>query len=540
MTPQSEKALEKLGAFEISFKLLSLAKNNDKENVFLNAGRGNPNWIQTISREAFARLMQFGVQESKRTIDKKDLAGYTEQDGIHERLETFLDPDKNEEDHFILNAIEYVRKTYDINRDAFVKELIDGVVGNNYPVPSRVLKYTEKIINSYLASTLYHNIPDSKELAAHTQLFPTEGGTAAIVYIFNSLKENKLIHPGDKIILNTPIFTPYIEIPELNDYEMKEIDLKSTEKDDWELEPSAVKELEDPSVKALFLVNPSNPGSVSLSSKTLQAIKRAVEKNPNLMIITDDVYGTFTSDFESVYAVAPHNTLLVYSYSKLFGATGWRLGVIGVHEDNVFDNLISKLPKSDKDELYNRYRRVVLDPNNMKFIDRMVADSRSVGLYHTSGLSTPQQILECLFSLAHLLNEKNDGLNNDHYIQEAKQIVQRRYDNLHKGLNAKEFNDPSNAKYYSLIDIYDLAKQYYGVDFAKWLHDNFEQVDFLVQLSQKNGVVLMDGVGFGSKEGVLRVSQANLPDEDYAMIARQVRDLLADYHDRFVKSQKIN
>lgn len=540
MTPQSEKALEKLGAFEISFKLLSLAKNNDKENIFLNAGRGNPNWIQTISREAFARLMQFGVQESKRTIDKKDLAGYTEQDGIHERLETFLDPDKNEEDHFILNAIEYVRKTYDINRDAFVKELIDGVVGNNYPVPSRVLKYTEKIINSYLASTLYHNLPDSKELAAHTQLFPTEGGTAAIVYIFNSLKENKLIHPGDKIILNTPIFTPYIEIPELNDYEMKEIDLKSTEKDDWELEPSAVKELEDPSVKALFLVNPSNPGSVSLSSKTLQAIKRAVEKNPNLMIITDDVYGTFTSDFESVYAVAPHNTLLVYSYSKLFGATGWRLGVIGVHEDNVFDNLISKLPKSDKDELYNRYRRVVLDPNNMKFIDRMVADSRSVGLYHTSGLSTPQQILECLFSLAHLLNEKNDGLNNDHYIQEAKQIVQRRYDNLHKGLNAKEFNDPSNAKYYSLIDIYDLAKQYYGVDFAKWLHDNFEQVDFLVQLSQKNGVVLMDGVGFGSKEGVLRVSQANLPDEDYAMIARQVRDLLADYHDRFVKSPKIN
>ena len=139
-----------------------------------------------------------------------------------------------------------------------------------------------------------------------------------------------------------------------------------------------------------------------------------------------------------------------------------------------------------------------------------------------------------------MLNEKNDGLNNDHYIQEAKQIVQRRYDNLHKGLNAKEFNDPSNAKYYSLIDIYDLAKQYYGVDFAKWLHDNFEQVDFLVQLSQKNGVVLMDGVGFGSKEGVLRVSQANLPDEDYAMIARQVRDLLADYHDRFVKSQKIN
>ena len=146
--------------------------------------------------------------------------------------------------------------------------------------------------------------------------------------------------------------------------------------------------------------------------------------------------------------------------------------------------------------------------------------------------------MECLFSMAHLLNEQTDGLDNDHYIQEAKRIVRARYDALHKGLDAPEFDDPANAKYYSLIDIYDLAAQYYGDDFAKWLKDNFEQVDFLVQLSQKNGVVLMDGVGFGSKPGILRVSQANLPDEDYAMIARQVRDLLADYHEQFVKTNQ--
>lgn len=537
MTPHDERELEKLGAFEISFKLLSLAKNNDKQNVFLNAGRGNPNWIQTISREAFARLIQFGVQESQRTINQPDLAGYTENAGIHERLETFLNPDNSPADHLILEAVNYAHQKWGFDKDAFAKELTDGVIGNNYPVPSRVLKYTERVINEYLSSTLYHNATD-KELAADTQLFPTEGGTAAIVYIFNSLKENKLIHPGDKIIINTPIFTPYIEIPELNDYQMTEIDLKSTEENNWELEPSAAAQLEDPEVKALFLVNPSNPGSVALSPQTLQAIKRAVKKNPHLMIITDDVYGTFAANFESVYAVAPYNTLLVYSYSKLFGATGWRLGVIGVHKHNVFDDLIDQLPDDDKKELYDRYRHVVLDPNEMKFIDRMVADSRSVGLYHTSGLSTPQQIMECLFSMAHLLNEQTDGLDNDHYIQEAKRIVRARYDALHKGLNAPEFDDPANAEYYSLIDIYDLAAQYYGDDFAKWLKDNFEQVDFLVQLSQKNGVVLMDGVGFGSKPGILRVSQANLPDEDYAMIARQVRDLLADYHEQFVKTNQ--
>ena len=142
---KEEKALEKLGAFEIGFKMLDLAKNNDKQNVFLNAGRGNPNWIQTISRAAFARLVQFGIKESKRTISKKDLAGYTEKEGIYERLETFLNPDKNEEDKFLLDSVKLVHDKFNFNKDDFVKEWVDGVIGNNYPVPSRILNYTEKI-----------------------------------------------------------------------------------------------------------------------------------------------------------------------------------------------------------------------------------------------------------------------------------------------------------------------------------------------------------------------------------------------------------
>ena len=35
----------------------------------------------------------------------------------------------------------------------------------------------------------------------------------------------------------------------------------------------------------------------------------------------------------------PHNTIGVYSYSKYFGCTGWRLGVIAVHEDNIYDKM---------------------------------------------------------------------------------------------------------------------------------------------------------------------------------------------------------
>ncbi len=527
----NEKQLEQLGAFEISQKMLALAQKNEKSNVFLNAGRGNPNWINTLARLAFARLMQFGIQESRRTINNGAMAGYVETDGIRERLEAFLDPENNREDQFLEDVLAYVKNELKLNQDTVVAEMTNGIIGNNYPVPSRVLRNSEIILNEYLQSTLY----GKTKLAKHTELFPTEGGTAAIVYAFHSLAENHLLKPGDKIAINTPIFTPYLQIPELNDYELVEVDLRSREKDNWEIKPSEIEKLSDPSIKALFVVNPTNPTSKAFNHKALLAIEYAVKQNPELMIITDDVYGTFVSDFKTIYSVAPHNTMLVYSFSKLYGATGWRLGLIALNKDNVFDKKISELGSKNKAELHERYEHVVIDPDKMKFIDRMVADSRSVGLYHTSGLSTPQQMMEVLFALTHLVYANGST---DAYIDKSRALVGERYEKLHKSMGAKEDESRTSAKYYSLIDIYRIAERKYGKAFREYLEDNFEQVDFLLKLAKKNGVVLMDGVGFGSKPGELRVSEANLPTDDYALIGKQVLELLREYHHNFESQSK--
>ncbi|EOS8090420.1 aspartate 4-decarboxylase, partial [Enterococcus faecium] len=143
-----------------------------------------------------------------------------------------------------------------------------------------------------------------------------------------------------------------------------------------------------------------------------------------------------------------------YSFSKLFGATGWRLGVIGVHQDNVFDKLIAGLSDDNKKALHKRYSLVTLEPEKMKFIDRMVADSRSIGLYHTSGLSTPQQMMEVLFSLTHLVNRDQT----DPYIESSKKLVDTRYTDLFESLGVPKDDSPENAKYYSLIDVYSLAE----------------------------------------------------------------------------------
>ena len=525
MKDSEERKLARLESFEISKKMMSLAKDNEKSNIFLNAGRGNPNWINKKARLAFNRLIEFGIAESERTINDGDLAGYTEQHGMRQRFEAFLQPETYKIDDFWMAIMDYIRDDMELDLDAVIKEFVDGSIGNNYPMPNRILKYTEKIINEYLQKTLFNGV----DLKDETSLFATEGGTAAIVYIFNTLRENKLIHFGDKIAINTPIFTPYIEIPTLNDYQMVEVDLNSDEEHKWEIAPGEIDKLLDPDIKLFVVVNPSNPGSKALTPKALEEIRQVIKKRPDSMIITDDVYGTFVENFQTLYSVVPHSTLLVYSFSKLFGATGWRLGTIAANKDNVFDRLISELPQSDKDALGKRYGMVEFEPSRMKFINRLVADSRSISLYHTAGLSTPQQIMEDLFSLTHLVNKDNT----DTYIETSKRIVGERYNDLHDSLHYPKDEGTDNSKYYSIIDIYSIARKKYGEEFGEYLRNNFEQLDFLVNLAEKNGVVLIDGVGFGTDPGYLRVSQANLPTEDYRLIGSQVMQLLAEYYDTY-------
>ena len=156
MDAGQEKALEKLGAFEISSLMLKLAKKNNHK--FLNAGKGNPNWINTKARLAFARLTEFGIDESQRTINRRDLAGYVEKKGITDRLKDFLDPQTHENDQFILDILDYVSQKLNLDLDGFVAELTNGIMGNTYPTPNRILKNTEVILNKYLESTLYNGV----------------------------------------------------------------------------------------------------------------------------------------------------------------------------------------------------------------------------------------------------------------------------------------------------------------------------------------------------------------------------------------------
>lgn len=349
-----------------------------------------------------------------------------------------------------------------------------------------------------------------------------------MVYIFDALSHNRLLKKGDQIAIATPIFTPYMQIPSVKNYGLVSVNVDSTAEDNRDISEKELSKLEDPSVKAFFLVNPSNPASHALSEGTLKRLQQVLEKNPDLIILTDDVYGTFAEDFQTVYSVMPYNTILVYSFSKLYGVTGWRVGLIAMNKNNVCDRLISELPEEDREFLRNEYSIVVSEPDQMPFLDRVTADSRSIGLYHTSGLSTPSQVFMDIMALTHLIYAEEDP-----YIKLANETLNSRYLTLMDSLGLPADEGAENARYYALVDVWSLCAAHYGADFSDWLGESRTEIDFLDDLAGKKGVVLMYGPGFSAPEGTVRISLANLNKEDYKEIARRLFELLNEYYEEY-------
>jgi aspartate 4-decarboxylase len=526
------RKFEGLSPFEIKNELRSLAKNSTRktQSAFLDAGRGNPNWIATKPREGFFLLGQFAIVESKRVMEvSPGIGGMPKANGVAERLKTWLSMHLDMPGApFLSEMVEFAIKTFKFDPDAFVHELVDSIIGDNYPVPDRMLAHNERIVHEYLMWAVCGE-PHPK---GKFELYAVEGGTAAMCYIFKSLKANRLLFPGDTIALGTPIFTPYLEMTHLEDYDLKVVKIGSPQENRFQFTDDEIKKLEDPKIKAFFIVNPGNPSGMALDKEAIAKLAKLVKtKRPDLMLLTDDVYGTFVNDFRSLMGEIPHNTIGVYSYSKYFGCTGWRLGVIAIHEDNIFDEMIAKLPDTHVEALDKRYSPIVLEPRKFKFIDRIVADSRDIGLNHTAGLSLPQQVMMTMFSLCELMDEKKV------YQKACMEIVQKRARLMIDSLGLQLSPNANYDAYYALIDFEFWARKNIGDEAVEWLKKNIHPLDLAFRLAEDHGIVLLNGGGFEAPQWSLRVSLANLSDEAYEDIGRGVRSIARGYRQAFEAHQ---
>ncbi len=526
------KRLDELSPFEFKELLIKLASRKS-EKMMLNAGRGNPNFLALEPRYAYLQLGKFALSEAERHFGYMGdlIGGHCEKDGIEARFEIFIRNHWNERGtRFLNSAVSYVRDYLGFSADDFLHEMVQGYLGCEYPTPPRMLPLAEQIVKRYLLKEMGAGYDLGYAIVEETQLFAVEGGTGAMAYLFESLKANHILNPGDKIAIAVPIFSPYLEIPKLDQYRLEIVEVKASPELGYQIPDEELEKLRNPEIKAFFLVNPGNPTAVKLEEGVLEKLREIVEnEREDLIIITDDVYATFADNFKSVYSVLPHNTILVYSFSKYFGATGWRLGVIALHRDNVVDKLIAKLPEEVQEELDRRYALITPNPRELKFIDRLVADSRNVALRHTAGLSTPQQVQMVLFALYGLMDEEET------YKKAVKRILRRRYRALYRGMGLEPVENPNYTYYYTLLDMEELSERLYGKEFSRWFMENFPPEEFIIRLAKEAGVVLLPGKGFEVPHPSARVSLANLREVDYLTIGRTIRKILDEYYEEFRK-----
>jgi aspartate 4-decarboxylase len=527
MERSEERRYGGLSPFELKNKLVELAKHRG-ERMLLNAGRGNPNWVALEPRAAFFLLGMFAVSESRRVAAGGDPGGLPKKRAIAHRLRTFVDGQADGAGgELLMRGVRHAHETLGLDPDLLVGEWVDGILGDHYPLPVRMLPHAERIVRAHLVHELFSGDVE----AGRFDLFAVEGASAGITYVFQSLVHSRLVVPGDTIALGVPIFTPYLDLPRLPEYRFELVEIAQDEAAGWRYPAAEIDKLADPRVKAFLAVNPSNPTATAMDPATVGRIGEIVRARPELIVITDDVYAPFVEGFRSLASVAPQNTIVLYSFSKFWGATGLRLGVVGLHETNALDARLAGGSDEQRAAVRARYGAIATAPEELKLIDRMVADSRAVGLNHTAGLSSPQQVQMTLFALDALLDAA------DARKRVTRGIVRARFDLLYRGAGLVPPENPLLTRYYATLDVPAIARERYGEAFADWLAASFEPIDFVIRLAEERGIVLLDGGGFDAPRMSVRVSLANLPDKAYEPIGRGIAELLADYHARWGKQR---
>jgi len=164
-----------------------------------------------------------------------------------------------------------------------------------------------------------------------------------------------ILDPGDEVILLSPTYASYIQAIKVARGVPVHVCL--SEEDGWALDTHLLENKITDKTRAILLCNPNNPTGSVLNKEQLLSIGQIAEKN-NLIIISDEVYKDFIYNeedknvFFTLASVSSlrKNVVRIFSYSKAYSMTGWRVGYL--HTDvslaqkilKVHDSLVTCAP----------------------------------------------------------------------------------------------------------------------------------------------------------------------------------------------------
>ena len=146
--------LQMLGPFEIKDELIKIARRTTSQSnlAFLNAGRGNPNWVATKPREASSfSASSRSPRANGSWTSRPESAACRRRRGSPRAWTNGSRITPAVPGTASLGAmVHFAVEKFGFKPDAFVHELVDSIIGDNYPVPDRMLVHNEQIVHEYL------------------------------------------------------------------------------------------------------------------------------------------------------------------------------------------------------------------------------------------------------------------------------------------------------------------------------------------------------------------------------------------------------
>ena len=137
-----------------------------------------------------------------------------------------------------------------------------------------------------------------------------------------------VIERGDEVILPSPTYSSHIE--QVLFAEGIPVFVPLLEDQEWKLDIEGFRKAITPKSKAIFLCNPMNPTGAVFSKKELEALAQIALEN-NLFVMNDEAYDFLVFDNLPYFSMTSipdlkEYLITIYSFSKMFCMTGWRVG----------------------------------------------------------------------------------------------------------------------------------------------------------------------------------------------------------------------
>ncbi len=148
----------------------------------------------------------------------------------------------------------------------------------------------------------------------------TAGGTESLYLCINDILEPKnntiTCDPGYLIIDN--FASRFGKVKSVSIY---------NEECGYKLTPELVRQNMDENTKLICLIDPLNPLGSSYTKEELKEFKEIAEEN-DIYLINDITYRDFARDHHLMAKYAPEHTITIYSFSKIYGMAGLRIGAM--------------------------------------------------------------------------------------------------------------------------------------------------------------------------------------------------------------------